>query len=127
MVEFPSDAFDDLESAEGGTDEQAIMEWMNRMLRSEDADTAMSGAEAAQSRDGWEDFVRDRLSAERGAEPSDAMMGALEKARSSLLDADVFTEARIIRGRSATIFRDVTTGRFVGFGNVLNRLRTGRR
>lgn len=100
-------------------------DWFNRMLRSENLDLSILGAEASHVQDAFEDFVRNRLLNERGAPATDAQIRALDSVRRAFLDVDIIAEAGRVRGRVTTRFRDIATGRFTGLRNVVNRITGG--
>lgn len=97
-------------------------DWFDRMLRSENLDTSIMGAQASHIQDAFEDFIRDRLFDERGQIASGAQLRALDDVRRAFLDVDIIAEAGRVRGRVTTRFRDIGTGRFAGLKQVINRI-----
>lgn len=97
-------------------------DWFDRMLRSDNLDLSIMGAEASHVQDAFEDFIRDRLLNERGTFATDAQIRALDNVRRAFLDVDIIAEAGRVRGRVTTRFRDIGTGRFAGLRQVINRI-----
>ena len=97
-------------------------DWFDRMLRSDNHDLSILGAESSHIQDAFEDFIRDRLFAERGFEATGSQLRALDNVRRAFLDVDVIAEAGRVRGRTVTRYRDIDTGRFTGLRNIIGRL-----
>lgn len=97
-------------------------DWFDRMLRSDNLDLAIMGAEASHIRDAFEDFVRGRILSERGLPITQLQLRALDSVRRAFLDVDIVAEARRVRGRVTTQFRDIGTGRFAGLRSIVRRI-----
>lgn len=97
-------------------------DWFDRMLRSDNLDLAILGAESSHIRDAFEDFVRDRIFNERGFSITQPQLRALDSVRRAFLDVDIIAEGRRVRGRVQTSFRDIATGRFVGLRSIVRRI-----
>lgn len=102
-------------------DPEQYADWFNRMLRSDNLDLATMAAESTHIQDAFENFINFRLGAERGFTATPDQMQALETVRRAFLDADVIVEAGRVRGRVTTRFRELVTGRFTNFRNIMDR------
>lgn len=96
-------------------------DWFDRMLRSDNLDLAIMGAESTHIQDAFRDFIDLRLLSERGDTATLDQIRALETVRRAFLDADGVVQAGRLRGRVTTRFRNILTGRFVSFRSVVDR------
>lgn len=97
-------------------------DWFDRMLRSDNLDLTIMGAEASHIQDAFEDFIRDRLLNERGTPATGLQLQVLDSVRRAFLDVDIIAEGGSVRGRAVTRFRDIGTGRFTGLRQIINRI-----
>jgi hypothetical protein len=100
-------------------------DWFDRMLRSDNLDLSVLGAQASHISDAFEDFIRDRLFQERGFSATDNQIQVLDRVRRAFLDVDAIAEAGTVRGRTVTRFRDIATGRFTGLRNIISKIVEG--
>ena len=69
----------------GGTPQDELEEWAERMTQSTDDEINRAGLRAITTPGGWEDFVSQRIMDERGVNPTEGMLEGLEVGRTNLL------------------------------------------